>query len=164
MEHIEDIIVFSIADRLFCVDLKILDAVLYPSETDDCDVGEGGNAQKINCNGEYLTIADFAGYFGLKFANPADQRKILCLKKHKSKVAFYADTVLELISFGRSVMQPSFTEYTIVNGNGKIYKTEIEERRILMPDFEAVNSLIKSRESKNKSSKQLLPGGIHFNY
>jgi len=158
MEHIEDIIVFSVADRLFCVDLRILDAVLYPSDTCDYESDGESASQRISCNGEYLTVADFAGYLGLKFTHPAEQRKILCLKKHKSKVAFYADSVRELISFGSSVKRPVFKEHTSVKGRGKIYEAEMEGKIILMPDFEAVNSLIKNPESKNKSRKQLLPG------
>jgi chemotaxis signal transduction protein len=157
MDNIEDIIIFSIAGKLFCIDLRIFDAVLYPSETGDNDFDEGRGFHKITFNGENVNVADFAGCMGVKFANPEDQRKILLLKKRNIKVAIYADSVLELISFGKAFRKPVFSVYSNVRGLGIIYEVLVDGKIILMPEFEMIINLNRNKEKMNKDSKLLRP-------
>ena len=140
IEKIKGILVFNIQGSNICIGLDAFSAVINPNEVNPINSYSEIKERIISYKGNVIPLVDIHAYLGFDKAVLTDKSHLILLEKEERKVAFIVDAVLELVSFDRYIKE-TLSIKPPHNGNA-LYELEFEGRKILMPDFDTIYSLV----------------------
>lgn len=130
--NISGLLIFQIAKKEFCTDLKPVTAILKPGEY---KVHNRGYKPTRIVPDQNHTPIDFAGFYSLKNDNSLDSTRVLYLELYGQKISFYVDKVMEIISLDKLFIEESI-RMELTDGLDYVnYILSIQQNKYYFPDF-----------------------------
>lgn len=131
------IVVFKIAGQDLCLDIRVLDGIIKPSELVFQQPDDTGEESRVVFNGVEYLFADFAPLFGKEESAAADKGRFLLIEYMEQKVAFHVDEVTQIITTGAGYK--SDLEFVVTDGTPNLsgyYRDRT--KRLWQIDFDGV--------------------------
>lgn len=139
IDNVIGIIIFRIGEKHFCIDLDIFSAFVNPREESEKVLALLEKEKFVKYIDEMVPIIDFYKFYGLELAPQNDYTQIIFAEYNGHKVAFYVDSIEEIVSFDRymretiKIIPPDGTNFL----SGEIL---YDGKALMIPDFEAIIS------------------------
>jgi len=141
IENISGLLIFQIGDKEFCVDLKLITAIMKPGEI---KTERRGKKLTSEFSEQQYRIIDFAAFYSLYLNNISDSSRVLFLEIYGQKVSFYVDKVMEIISLDKIFIEESVQMVHEQRIDYVGYVMGIQDRKYYFPDFDRIAKEIRS--------------------
>lgn len=105
IDTINGILVFKISGKLFGIDLDLLTTFINPRHEKPSFISLLIKENVIKYNDEILQLIDFHRFFGLELSPGEGNTQIISFEYEERKIAFYVDSIEEVISFSRQLRE-----------------------------------------------------------
>jgi chemotaxis signal transduction protein len=130
--NISGLLIFQIAEKEFCTDLKPVTAIMKPGEIKFHT--RGLRHTNVDPDQKYTAI-DFAGFYSLKNEKSIDSSRVLYLELFGQKISFNVDKVMEIISLDKLFIEESIRMELADKLDYVDYILSIKQNKYYFPDF-----------------------------
>lgn len=142
LDDMKGVLVFIIGGKHFCLPFNILFAVVNPRDIKPASFTVNTKENFIKYNGEIIPLINFHNAFGMNSISVTDKTHLIILEKEGRKLAFYSDSVEELISFDRYI-KDSVKILQPVTDDPALCEILLEGKHFTMPDFDALRRYVR---------------------
>jgi chemotaxis signal transduction protein len=134
MDELTGLVIFEIAGKEFCADIKDISAIINPAELKlSSDIGSADEHQVL-INNLNIPIVDIHKLYGFEQKDGNGEKRILLLEIKNKMFGFFVEKVKEIFTSSKEFAQKlKFIPY-----EGKEYLTGVltyEGRRFFIPDY-----------------------------
>lgn len=135
------VLIFRIQDKYFTISLDQFSAVINPRDITSASLTFSPSEKVIKYNGEIITLIEFNRFYDLELTPDNQFSQILALEVGKRKLAFYVDSVEEIISFNRYIRDT--VKIMPVYGKPNVAcEMLLDGKSFMIPDLESIGALV----------------------
>lgn len=140
---IPGIVIFNIADREFCADIRQVYKILKVSEAELAS-GDSVNLQYICINDIKIPIIDMHKFFGLKKSKRTGDSRVLFVEVNNTIYGFIVEKIQEFMAITRKF---NVEDLSTAKQKANLFLRAIldyDGRRIALPDFQKIDKALHS--------------------
>jgi chemotaxis signal transduction protein len=149
---IDGIIVFTISEMKFCIDIKYLSKILVPEDEYSVTTVNNLDSVKIISNNEMIPLINFHTFYGLTIPQENSNNRLFLLDYENNRIAFLVDEVKEILTINKGI-QDSLKFVPITDQPYLTGRVNYEGETILFPDLGKI--ILDQKSNEMYSSEHL---------
>jgi purine-binding chemotaxis protein CheW len=134
MEELTGLVIFELAGKEFCADIKDISAIINPVELYAMSDLNNSEAAHVNLNNIKIPLVDLHTLYGMESKKTNGEKRILLIEVKNRMIGFFVEKVKEILTSSREFTQTlKYIPY-----EGKEFLRGVltyEGRQLFLPDF-----------------------------